>query len=125
MELPYRLSWSFYAPPSFGDLLMEWGFTFDYRCTDLKRANLLEYNFEYDLNVDQRFAVQLWTRGNWMNLGWSGHYDELYKSYGEFSRSSPNPVIVPVMAPPLHGDGEMANCTRWMISGGIGTALFF
>jgi hypothetical protein len=125
MKVPYRLSYSIYAPPGLGDFLTQFGWTFDYRCNDLKKANLLEYNFEYDLNVGGSLAVQLWTRGNWMKLSWSGEYDELYAFYGQYSKSSSNPTIVPLMASPLHGEVDSANYTRWMISGGIGTVLFF
>jgi hypothetical protein len=92
--------------------LMLW-WNYDYRCNSLKTANLLEYDFAYDLVADPRFTFQLWTRGNWMQLSWKGLFDGLY------GMSQP-PLMIPGQC-----DLDTANCTRWLISGGIGAVFWF
>jgi hypothetical protein len=123
MSLPYR-----YRLDPYGGLRIE----FDYESKDVKTANLLECNFEYDFNVSSRVACRLWTTGNWMQLSWKGELKgatafENVPDVIEIPATpfSPPMEIHPVKSVPVHTDVDAADYTRWMISGGIGAVLAF
>lgn len=125
MKVPYRYSLSLNGVPPAGDYALQLWFDFDYQCKNLKTANLLEYNFEYDLNVCSNFAVQFWTRGNWQQLSWNGKLDEFFGLRIRVPQARPPLPTVFYVAEPHHSDVDTVNYTKWMISGGIGTVLFF
>jgi len=120
MRVPYRDLFSLDVLPQNNTYSLQFWFNYDYECNSLKSANLVEYDFEYDLNTSPSFAVQLWTRGNWMQLSWRG---ELHEVFG-LNQEAVN-LPLPGVNAPHHSDGDTATYSKWMIAGGIGTALLF
>ncbi len=121
MSLPYRYLVAFYNPLSIR-------INFDYECKDVKTANLLECNFEYDVDVSPRVVCRLWATGNWMQLKWRGEFRGSTVLEG-----IPDEIPVPGTTETIHvtkfffsrTDVDTADYNRSMISGGIGGVLSF
>jgi len=90
----------------------------EYRVRD-KSCDFLEYNYEYSLPLMPRFALQLWSRGNYMWLRDRGDFRELVGlELGTGIPLSMGPLVE-------EKDSETATCNRWMMTAGIGTELLF
>jgi hypothetical protein len=121
MSLPYR-----YLVAPNNPLAIR--INFDYECKDVKTANLLECNFEYDFDVSPRVVCRLWATGNWMQLKWRGQFRGSTVLEG-----IPDEIPVPGTTEtihvtkffPSHTDVDTADYNRSMISGGIGGVLSF
>jgi hypothetical protein len=120
MQVPYRDFFSLNIIPQNSIYSLQFGFNYDYKCKSLKSANLVDYNFEYDLNTSSGFAVQLWTKGNWMQLSWRGELDEVFALNQEAAN-----LPLPGVNSPHHSDVDTTTCSKWMVSGGIGAMLCF
>ena len=90
----------------------------DYRVR--KTGDFLEYNVEYDLNVRPRLAFQLWSRGNWMRVRGAGDFEMVVDAL-----DTEGGIITFSGTAFTASDSDMASCTKWMISGGIGATLLF
>lgn len=85
-----------------------------------KPGDFIEYNFEYSLDVSPRLAFQLWSRGNSMWIRGRGNFNMLVTA-----RDSEGGVLTFSGTAFDASDNDTATFTRWMITAGIGTALFF
>lgn len=120
MKIPYSDVFSLAVRPQNHTYSLLFSFNYDYECKSLKSANLVEYSFEYDLNTSSRFAVQLWTRGNWAQLSWRGGLNEVF---GLNQEAVNRPL--PGVNSPHHSNTDTATYSKWMISGGIAAVLSF
>jgi hypothetical protein len=110
-------------PPDSGQFQHQKSLELDYGIS--KRAgDFIEYNVEYNLDTGSRFTFQLWSRGNWMWVRGRGDFRELVN---DFLTVSDRPPFVPLFNGPAFyaTDDSTATCTRWMVTGGIATVLFF